>query len=153
MRNLILTIGMPGSGKSTWAREFLKHNKDYCRVSRDEFRRMLFDVQFDSAVEPAITTASEATWQSLLSDGWNILLDETHLGQWLDRKIRTIDHYCNERHIPYIISRKHFPINFEDACVNNAKRPPHQIVPMEAMERMWANGGEDLWKTRKLKND
>lgn len=35
---IIMTIGLPASGKSTWAREFIKENKDFVIISKDNFR-------------------------------------------------------------------------------------------------------------------
>jgi len=41
MKTLILTIGVPGSGKSTWSKEFVKENPDYIRICPDEIREEL----------------------------------------------------------------------------------------------------------------
>ena len=43
---IILTKGLPASGKSTWAREFIKGKKDWVRVNNDELGSMLFGETF-----------------------------------------------------------------------------------------------------------
>lgn len=35
---IIMTIGLPASGKSTWAREFVKENNNFVIISKDNFR-------------------------------------------------------------------------------------------------------------------
>jgi predicted kinase len=38
---VLVLIGIPGSGKSTWAKDFVSNNSDWIRVNRDDFRDML----------------------------------------------------------------------------------------------------------------
>jgi len=40
MRELILTVGLPASGKTTWVNEFLKNNPNYFNINRDDLRLM-----------------------------------------------------------------------------------------------------------------
>jgi predicted kinase len=40
MQTLLILQGPPASGKSTWAKEFVKNNPWYIRVCRDDLRRM-----------------------------------------------------------------------------------------------------------------
>ena len=35
---LKILIGIPASGKSTWSKEFVSKNDNWCIVSRDDFR-------------------------------------------------------------------------------------------------------------------
>ena len=37
-KNIIVTIGLPGSGKTTWGKSFLKQNSDYVKIERDDLR-------------------------------------------------------------------------------------------------------------------
>ena len=39
-KKVLILIGIPGSGKSTWSTEFVKENKDWVRINRDDFRFM-----------------------------------------------------------------------------------------------------------------
>ncbi|TOL52987.1 hypothetical protein CGH95_24620, partial [Vibrio parahaemolyticus] len=38
---MILTIGCPGSGKSTWAREFIAKNPGFYNINRDDYRQSI----------------------------------------------------------------------------------------------------------------
>lgn len=39
MKKIILTVGCPGSGKSTWAREFIAKNPGFYNINRDDYRQ------------------------------------------------------------------------------------------------------------------
>lgn len=41
MKKIILTVGCPGSGKSTWTREFIAKNPGYFNVNRDDYRQSI----------------------------------------------------------------------------------------------------------------
>ncbi|UPW37940.1 hypothetical protein ESCO10_00074 [Escherichia phage vB_EcoM_ESCO10] len=41
MKRIILTVGCPGSGKSTWTREFIAKNPGYFNVNRDDYRQSI----------------------------------------------------------------------------------------------------------------
>jgi predicted kinase len=40
-KKLIITVGLPGSGKSTWAKEQCKNDNTIVRICRDDIRNML----------------------------------------------------------------------------------------------------------------
>ena len=42
MSKLILTVGIPGSGKSTWSQQYIRENPNTVRVNSDRLREMLF---------------------------------------------------------------------------------------------------------------
>ena len=42
MSKLLILVGAPGSGKSTFARYFLRTEDNWIRVNRDDFRLMQF---------------------------------------------------------------------------------------------------------------
>lgn len=41
MNNVIITVGISGSGKSTWSTNFIKENPKYLRLNRDDIRKTL----------------------------------------------------------------------------------------------------------------
>lgn len=43
MPEIIFTVGVSGSGKTTWAEQFCKDNPSYINVNRDDIRRELFN--------------------------------------------------------------------------------------------------------------
>lgn len=55
MKKVIICRGIPASGKSTWAKQFIKENKNWIRIGRDDFRHMLNSYAWDYKVEEVIT--------------------------------------------------------------------------------------------------
>lgn len=41
MKKLIILVGISGSGKSTWATEYIQKNPDTLRINRDDIRKSL----------------------------------------------------------------------------------------------------------------
>lgn len=53
---VIINIGVPASGKSSWTSEFISKNPGWVKVSRDDFRYMLKGVGFcEPKIEKMIT--------------------------------------------------------------------------------------------------
>ena len=80
MKKLILTVGLPASGKTTWAKQLLKdHPNTYKRVNRDSLRLMLDDTQFNPKRERFITKVQRQLILSALDEGYHVVVDDTNL--------------------------------------------------------------------------
>ncbi|MGW0245111.1 phosphatase domain-containing protein [Nocardia goodfellowii] len=81
MTELVITRGYPGSGKTTFARLWLNQGPKRARVSRDDYRRMLFDgegiLSFDE--ENQVTAVQRAAVARLLANGYDVIEDGTNL--------------------------------------------------------------------------
>ncbi|HEX6684272.1 MAG TPA: AAA family ATPase [Candidatus Limnocylindrales bacterium] len=76
MAKLIITRGLPGSGKTTWA----KAQPNSVRVNRDELRRMMHGGHTGEGwAEKQITVAQRAQIDALLRAGVNVISDDTNL--------------------------------------------------------------------------
>ena len=49
MNELIMLVGLPGSGKSTWAKAYAKANPEYIVHSSDELRKEMYGDDFDAS--------------------------------------------------------------------------------------------------------
>lgn len=87
---LLVLVGPPCSGKSTWARNFIKDKPEWIRFNRGDFRTMLqgrphkFDKRFESLV---LRMQREAIAKGLEAE-YNVVVDNTH---------------CNERDLNYFL--------------------------------------------------
>jgi predicted kinase len=96
MSKLIVLMGLPGSGKSTYANQF-----DHCAVlSSDAIRKELFDdVQYQGNNELVFDTLYSRA-KEYLERGYDVVIDSTHLEA--RRRLRVIDmfrDYEKEIHI------------------------------------------------------
>lgn len=79
MTKLILTRGLPASGKSTWARKLVESDPSYVRLNRDDFRQMLFGkAVLDSDGEVSVTIAQHGAVENALKAGKNVVVDDTN---------------------------------------------------------------------------
>ena len=80
MSKIILTRGLPASGKSTWAKEFARVNPNVVRVSRDDLRSQLFPgADYRDIDEDLITEAETALVRAALRQGKTVVVDAMHL--------------------------------------------------------------------------
>lgn len=78
MNKLILTRGIPGSGKSTWSRKWVEENSSTrIRVNRDDIRNMLGPYWIPSR-EKLVTTLEHSAVISALQSGYSVVLDATN---------------------------------------------------------------------------
>lgn len=88
---LLILIGAPGSGKSSFAKYFLRTEENWSRVCRDDFRAMQFEgTKASDRTEHLISYAIDACIERLLIKKSNVLIDATHckkeyLQQYIDR--------------------------------------------------------------------
>src|SRR5829696_2112899 len=76
MAKLTITRGLPGSGKTTWA----KAQHRTARVNRDELRRMLHGGWTgEDWAERQVTKAQRATIEALLRANVDVISDDTNL--------------------------------------------------------------------------
>ena len=91
-KTVILCVGIPASGKTTWTTEFISKNLGWVKFSRDEFRFMMqnspmLDFKGEVLVTDLIFSAAR---QALLS-GFNVILDNTHCKQiYIDQAVNML---------------------------------------------------------------
>lgn len=83
MSTLIITRGLPGSGKTYWATSWVAEDPHTrARVNRDDLRAMIHDGTFIKGVtEPRILVARDAAISALLRKGVDVVCDDTNLAQ------------------------------------------------------------------------
>jgi len=91
MPTLTVTRGLPGSGKTTWA----KAQPGLRRVNRDDLRRMLHGGRLGtSAAELEVTLAHRAAVESLLRAGRDVVCDDTNLRARVVRELAEVAARC-----------------------------------------------------------
>lgn len=119
MKNLeiLILIGIPGSGKSTFSKDFVRNNSDWIRVNRDDFRDMLKTSQTcENKVEDMITGLVSDVISSSLSRKLNVIVDNTNL------KIKYINAIIEEFKYSANINYRVFDISKDKAIERDRNR-------------------------------
>jgi|ERR1035437_957473 predicted kinase len=118
-QKLIILQGIPSSGKSTFAKQFvLESPLTRVRVNRDDIRYMLGKYWVPKR-EGLVSTIEYKTVQIALEEGYTVVLDATNLNeaylkQWT---LMVYNQFDNIR-----IEYKQFPIELEEAIRRDALR-------------------------------
>lgn len=117
MSKLLILVGAPGSGKSTFARYFLRTEDNWVRVNRDDFRLMQFgDSLMIPFYEERISKMVDASVLALLKSDTNVLIDATNTS------LRTIQDMVNAYTEYADISFKVFDVPVEELVKRCDKR-------------------------------
>lgn len=78
---LVITRGIPASGKTTWARDWVALDHFHrTRINRDDMRVMMFDKEIlDHHGEEKVTIAQHAAVEAALRAGISVVVDDTNL--------------------------------------------------------------------------
>jgi len=107
MREIILTVGLPASGKTTWVDEFLKKDPGYININRDDLRLMFqgrsryskFSKQREAMVSEAqINIAIDA-----VAHGKSVIISDTNLNSSTKTKWQK---FANDNDLQFTL--KHF---------------------------------------------
>lgn len=78
---LIITRGLPASGKSTWSKAWVEEDpKNRVRVNRDDIRRMLGPYWIPTR-EGLVTRIENMMVKSAISSGYSVVVDATNFGK------------------------------------------------------------------------
>ena len=80
MNTLYITVGLPGSGKSTYVKNFIK-DKDIEYLSSDSLRAVYGKSEEDQTVTPLVFGHIKKKVDELLKDGKNVLVDATSVNR------------------------------------------------------------------------
>lgn len=88
-KKILITIGLLGSGKSTWARQFAKEHPDTKIVCPDGFRLMLNgEYKYLPELDDIITASVFDTANNLLKAGYSVIIDCGNLQESADRRAK-----------------------------------------------------------------
>lgn len=130
MGALILTRGIPASGKSTWAKEYVREDPTTrIRVNRDDIRRMLYattDRMLDHQQEKVVSIVEKAIAKEALAAGKTVVIDAMNLrARWVKDWLE----------LGYPVEFQDFPVALAVALDRNARRM--FPIPSDAIERIY----------------
>ena len=91
MKKLIMVKGLPGCGKSTWARARMDENKGaYKRVNKDDLRLMLDNNAWSKSNEKFLLKVRDFVIAEALSAGKHVICDDTNLHEKHEKRLHEI---------------------------------------------------------------
>ncbi len=91
MLTVYFTIGLPASGKSTWAKNKVEQSPNSIkRVNKDELRAMLDNSYFSKGNEKFVLNIQGMIIKESLENGKHVIVDNTHLAPKHEARIRDL---------------------------------------------------------------
>lgn len=115
-QELLILQGCPASGKSTWAKNFIKGKSNYVRICRDDIREMCGDYWVPDR-ESLISKYEIYMIKEALKSGYNVIIDATNLNPKTFAKWNQIGKEFN-----CTVSVKEFTVSFIEAIRRDASR-------------------------------
>lgn len=135
MTTLTITRGLPGSGKTSWAKAG-QMVSEYARFNRDDLRHMVFGayVGLSPAEEDKITQIQQSGVRAALSIGEDVVVDDTNLNT---KTVKAWQKIAAEYGADFVV--KDFDVNPDQCFMNVMKRRDEggRFVPQEVILRMY----------------
>lgn len=134
MKEIILLIGLPGSGKDTWSLEQMrKYPGKYKRITKDMLREMMDDSKFSNDNEKMTLEVRDEIVKKSLSRGYSVIISDTNFpvgGKHFKRMCEIAKLVGNVR-----VWEKYFDVDVKECKRRNSLRS--RIVPEEVIDRMF----------------
>lgn len=139
-----MLVGIPGSGKSTYAKQIVsKDPSNWVRVNNDDLRAMMNGSVWSADYEKMVTDARNYLIRDALKRGKNVIIDNLNLNR------RHFDDVCKiakSVNTDVQVYEKAFYIELEEAMERNAKREGAARVPDDVMKKWWKESGKTQFK-------
>jgi predicted kinase len=146
-QTIIITRGLPASGKSTWANEIVASNKNWKRINKDDLRAMVHAGVWSRETEHDIIIARNSLIRAFLSSGHNVIVDDTNIE---DKHIKDIFHIVAAEFPAVHIEVKDFLVPVDECVFRDGVRtkPVTEKVIRSMAERFNTTPrGLESWKS------
>ena len=141
MLNLILTVGVPACGKSTWAKQQVaKDPTNWVRINNDDLRAMANGTVFTTDYEKFIASTRIFMIKEALMKKKNVILDNVNMGK------RNFEEACKAAQAANVdvkVFEKPFYVDLDEAIERDSKREGSSKVGVDVIKKFWkASGGK-----------
>lgn len=122
MSKLYMTKGLPGSGKTTWAHEFLERNPNTVLVSKDDLRATMFNSAWTKGREKEILAVRDFIVTQGLQLKKNVIVHDTNFVPKHEQRLREIAKLSDSDF--EIVDFTHIPVA---QCIEQDLRRPDSV--------------------------
>lgn len=128
MKKVIITKGLPASGKSTYAKKLLDENPGmYKRLNKDDLRAMLDNSYYTDANEKFIERVRDLMLKEALKSGKHVVIDDTNLADRPVERIKNIvKEYMSETKEQVEVVIEEFDTNYQE-CIDRDKKRENKV--------------------------
>lgn len=125
MKKVIILRGLPGSSKSTWAKEFVSQNPNqWKRINLDDLRAMFDNSCMSKGNEKFVKAMRDLLVIEALKDGKNVVSDNCHLSPKSVNHIKQLVEKFNKDNNDNVqVEIKFFDVPVEECIKRDLKRP------------------------------
>lgn len=142
MKKIILTVGCPGSGKSTWTREFISKNPGYFNINRDDYRQSIMgheerdEYKYTKKKEGIVTCMQFDAAKGILYSGDSVkgvIISDTNLNP--ERRLMW-ESFAKEYN--WKVEYKVFDVSWTELVKRNSRRGS-KAVPIDVLRSMYSH--------------
>ena len=126
---VIVLRGLPASGKSTWAKDFVARNPGSMRINKDDLRLMMHDRSWSKDNERQVLLIRDAAIDMMLASGYNVIVDDTNFAS---HHISNIQKLASDMGADFEV--KDFDVSLSECLLRNRHRadqvPDKVIIDM-----------------------
>lgn len=141
---VILTVGIPASSKSTWSKQKVKEApNDWVRVSNDDIRALMNDSVYSAQMEKIVTSTRLFMIREALKANKNVIVDNLNLNKrhWTD-----VSKICQEMNKDIMLLEKHFYVELDEAIERDSKRIGKACLGEAIIKKWWKESGGKSFK-------
>lgn len=144
MLKIFLTKGIPGSGKSTWAKaEIAKDPSNWVRINNDDLRAMMNGSVWSADYEKMITEARNYLIRDALKRGKNIIIDNLNINK---RHFEDTCKIAKSVNVDVQVLEKVFYVELDEAIERDSKREGKAKVGEDVIKKWWKESGKTQFK-------
>lgn len=133
MPKIIMLKGLPGSGKSSWAKQKVAENGNYIRVSKDDIRGTMF-VNWTPKKEKSVLRIRDALIREGIGMGKNVIVDDTNLNPVHELHLKEL---AKELGVPFETNQSFLKVSVEECIERDLKR--EKSVGQRVIYKMYYN--------------
>jgi predicted kinase len=125
MKKVIIMRGLPGSGKSTYAKQLVAEAPNtYKRINRDDLRAMFDNSHLSKGNEKFVKQVRDILIIKALEEGKHVIVDDTNLSSTNETRIRQLVQEFNKQHNDTVsVEVKEIEAPLEECIRRDALRP------------------------------